>query len=271
MNKNETLSLWISVAAAIFAAFLIFSYSQKEKKRISQVFGAQVSVVTAVKFIPEMQTVQEDMVELVEIPEKFVQPGFARQIEDVVGLVALAPIAKGEQVLKNKVILPGVETGLSLQVSPGKRAVTIPINEHRAVARLLKPGDRVDMVVAADLNTGASQKRYIKTLLQDIVILATGLNVVSELPRIHEEVGGQDFVIPMRSKSDFSTITIEASPEDTQKIVYLLSTDPESIFFTLRHPSDNSFVSLRQTELADVLGGGLVLRAPAQNRPRLSR
>ena len=271
MNKNETLTLWISVAAALFAAFLIFSYTQEKTKEISEVFGVQTSVVVASDFISEMQTVQENMVELVQVPKKFAQPGHAKNIEDVVGLVALAPIDEGEQILTNKVIVPGPETGLSLQVSPGKRAVSIPVNEQRAVARLIKPGDRVDMLVALDLDAGSSQKRYIKTLLQDVVILATGLRVVNELPRLHEELGGDDYIKNLRMENDFSTITIEASPEDTQKIVYLLSTDPESIFFTLRHPSDNSFLPLRQTELADVLGGG-IMRSPAQNKkPNLNR
>lgn len=271
MNKNETLSLWISVAAGLFAAFLIFSYTQEKTKEISQVFGVQTSVVVAKEFISEMQTVQENMVELVQIPEKFVQPGHARQIEDVVGLVALAPIAEGEHLLNNKVILPGPETGLSLQVSPGKRAVTVPVNAFQSVAYLLKPGDRVDMLVAVDLSTGNSQKRYIKTLLQDVVILATEKRVVNELPRILEERGEDIYTHNLRKMEDFSNITIEASPEDVQKIVYLLSTDPRSIFFSLRHPSDNSFVStLRQAELADVLGSG-VRRQPAQSRPQSGR
>ncbi len=269
MNKNETLTLWISIGAAIFSAFLIFSYTQEKTEAISKVFGVQTSVVVARSFISEMQTVQEDMVELAQIPEKFVQPGYARQIEDVVGLVALAPIEKGEQVLTNKVIVPGPETGLSLQVSPGKRAVTIPVDEKRAVARLLKPGDRVDMIVALDLNTGSSQKRYIKTLLQDVVILATGLRVVNELPRLHEELGGEDYIKNLRMENDFSTVTVEASPEDSQKIIYLLSTDPGSVFFTLRHPSDNSFITLSQTEMADVLGGG-IQRGTASKKPVLN-
>ena len=262
MSKNETLTLWISVAAAIFAGFLIFSYTQEKTKEISEMYGIQTTVVSAMVFINEMETIQEDMVELVEIPERFVQPGYARQVEDVVGMVALAPIDKGEQILSNKVILPGPETGLSLQVSPGKRAVSIPINEQRAISRLLKPGDRVDMVVAVDINLGSSQKRYIKTLLQDIVILATGLRVAGELPAIAEEVGGKTWIKNMRRENNFNTITVEASPEDTQKIIYLLSTDPESIYFTLRHPSDTSSISLKQTEVADVLGGGI--RVPAQ-------
>lgn len=270
MNKNETLSLWISVAAAIFAAFLIFSYTQEKTSAILKDFGAQTSVVVAASFINEMQTVQENMVELVQIPEKFVQPGYARHIEEVVGTVALAPISRGEQMLNNKVILPGPETGLSLQVSPGKRAITIPVNEHRIVARLLKPGDRVDMIVAVDLKDGNVQKRYIKTLLQDVVILATGQRVVNELPRIYEEMGGRDYIKNLRTENKFANITIEATPAETQKIIYLLSTSPGSIFFTLRHPSDNSFISIKKTEMADILGAGIT-RKPAQKRPRLTR
>ena len=270
MNKKETVSLWISIFAGIFAAFLIFSYTQEKTKEISKIFGKQTTVVIANQVIYEMQTIQENMVELVEIPEKFVQPGYARQIEDVVGLVALAPINKGEQMLTNKVILPGPETGLSLQVTPGKRAISIPVSKTRAVSYLLKPGDRVDMLVATDLNLGTSQKRYIKTLLQDIIILATGMRVVSELPRLQEEVGGEVYIKNLRKETEFDTITIEASPSDAQKITYLLSTDPQSIFFTLRHSSDNETVILRQTELADVLGAGLN-RAPAQRRPNLTR
>ena len=264
MNKKETLSLWISIGAGLFATFLIFSYTQEKTQAISKVYGKQVSVVVAKEFINEMQTLQENQVEIIEIPETFVQPGFAREVQDIVGLVALAPINKGEQILSNKIILPGPETGLSLQVTPGKRAFSIPVNHTRAVSLLLKPGDRVDVLAKVSLNQGTTQKKYIKTLLQDIVILATGSNVVRELPRIHETIGGQLHVKNLRMESAFETLTIEASPQDTQKMIYILSSDPNDIFFTLRHPSDNQLLNLRSIELADVLGG-LSNRKPAQN------
>ena len=266
MNKRESLSLWISIGAGVFAAFLVFSYTQEKTKEISKLFGKQNSVVVAKEVIYEMQTVQENMVELAEMPEKFIQPGYARQIEDVVGLVALAPINKGEQILRNKVILPGPETGLSLQVSPGKRALSIPVNKTRAVSFLLKPGDRVDLLAAVNFSQGPRSKKYIKTLLQDVVILATGMRVVSELPRLQEELGGEVYIKNLRKETDFDTLTIEASPEEAQKIVYLLSTDPQSLFFTLRHPSDMEFRNVRQVEVADILGSSNV-RKPANTNP----
>ena len=265
MNKNETLTLWISVAAAIFAVALLYSYTQEKTEEITKKYGVQTSVVVALDFIDEMQTVQENMVELQQVPKEFVQPGSARRIEEVVGLVALAPIGKDEQILKNKVIKPGPEIGLSLQVSPGKRAVTVPIDETRAVARLLKPGDRVDLVAALDLNTGVTQKRYIKTLLQDVVILATGLQIVNELPRLHEEIGGEDYIKNLRTENIFSSVTIELDPWQAQKLIFILSTNPGSLFLTLRHPSDNSRPRLKQVEMSDVLGLGSAAppRAPA--------
>ena len=265
MNKNETLTLWLSVGAALFAVILIYSYTQERTAEISKTFGVQTTVVTARETINEMQTVQEDMVELKQVPESFIQPGYAGQVEDVVGLVALAPIRKGEQILKNKVIKPGVETGLSLQVSPGKRALTLPVDEVRGVARLLKPGDRVDILAALDVGKGgAAQEKYIKTILQDVVILAAGLQIVHELPRLHEEVSGQDYIVNTRRKNDFSSVTVEVTPREAQNLVYILSSNPNSLFFTLRHPSDNSLNTLSHVNLKNVLGTQTIVpRKPA--------
>ena len=257
MNKNETLTLWISVGSALFAVMLIYSYTQKKSAELTKNFGALTTVVVATENVSDMQTVQENMLELKEVPESFTQPGYARQMEEIIGLVALAPILKGEQVLKNKVIKPGPETGLSLQVSPGKRAVTLPTDEIRGVAHLLKPGDRVDIIVALDVgSSGISQKKYIKTLLQDVVILATGVSIVNELPRIHEEIEGDDYVYTknLRTENKFSSVTVEVSPSHAQSLVYILSTNPSSLFMALRHPSDNTPVRLRHTEISHLLG-----------------
>lgn len=253
MGKNETLTLWISVGAALFAVILIYSYTQKKSAEVARTFGVQTSVVVAITDINEMETVQENMVELQQIPESFVQPGFAKQIEDVVGLVALSPIGKGEQVLQNKVIKPGPETGLSLQIAPGNRAITLPVDEIRGVGRLLKPGDRIDILTALDVGGGLSKEKYIKTLLQNVVILASGLEIVNELPRIYEDVG-KGYIRNLRTENKFSNITVEVSPRDAQSLAYILATNPGSLFFTLRHPSDNESIPVMPTGLAGLLG-----------------
>ncbi len=240
MNKNETLTLWLSIGAAIFAVMLIYSYTQEKSAQISRRFGAQTSVLIAVRDIGEMETINDSLVQLKEFPSHFVQPHYLSSKEEAIGLVALAPIAKGEQVLKTKITKPGPMTGLSLQVSPKFRALTIPIDDMRGVAKLLKPGDRVDVIAALDVKDGSQQKREVKTIMQDVVILATGIKVVNELPRVFEEIGGNNFIRNLRSAVNFNSITIEAKPKDIQDLVYVLSTSPGSLFLSLRHPSDHS-------------------------------
>ena len=72
--------------------------------------------------------------------------------------MTLSPINRGEQVLQNKVIKPGPETGLSLQIAPGKRALSLPVDEVRGISRLLKPGDRIDIITALDIGRGDVKK-----------------------------------------------------------------------------------------------------------------
>lgn len=266
MNKNETLTLWLSIGAAVFAVMLLYSYTQEKSAQVSKKFGAMTSIVTAVRDIGEMETVNDSMVQLKEYPSSFVQPEALLTMEEAIGLVALAPISEGEQVLRTKITHPGPTTGLSLQVSPTKRALTIPIDEMRGVAKLLKPGDRVDIVASLDVREGAVQKKEIKTIMQDVVILATGIKVVNELPRVFEEISGKDFIRNIRAATDFNSITIEADPKDVQDLVYVLSTAPGALFLSLRHPSDHSInPHLPVSSLNSLLGKG-VARRPSSKK-----
>ena len=263
MNKNETLTLWLSIGTAVFAVFLLYSYTQEKSAQISKKFGAMTSVVTAVRNIGEMETINDSMIQLEEYPSSFVQPEAILTMEEAIGLVALAPISGSEQLMKTKITRPGPTTGISLQVSPTKRALTIPIDEMRGVAKLLKPGDRIDIVAALDVKDGINQKRQIKTIMQDVVILATGIKVVSELPRVFEEISGESFIRNIRSATDFNTITIEADPKAIQSLVYVLSTSPGALFLSLRHPSDHHINShLPISSLESLVGKGKA-RKPA--------
>lgn len=254
MNKNETLTLWLSIGLALFAVMLLYSYTQEKNTALTKKFGAKTSVVMASRNVNEMETLDETMLQLVDFPADFVQPGTITKIEEAVGLVALAPINEGEQIIKNKIIRPGPVTGLSLQVTPESRALTIPIDEMRGVAKLIKPGDRVDILAAIETR-GSVSKKYVKTVMQDVIILATGSNIINELPRLHEEDGEKNFIRNIRSNTDFSSITIEAKPKDIQALVYILSTNPGSLFLSLRHPSDHlRRVIARTTSLENLLG-----------------
>src|SRR4051794_8874807 len=224
MNQNESRTFWISVAAALFAVFLLYSYTQEKSAQLTKKFGAKQRVVIAAQDINEMETIDETMLQVVERPTDFIEPAAVTDPEMAVGQVSLAPIRKDEQILQNKIIKPGPQTGLSLQIAPSKRAMTIPIDETHGVARLVTPGDRIDLVAALDIGKGLTQHREIKTIMQDVVVLATGQRIVNELPVLYEKQGNQDFVRNLRTDPNFSSITIEASPEEAQDLIFILST-----------------------------------------------
>ncbi|MCB9025640.1 MAG: Flp pilus assembly protein CpaB [Bdellovibrionaceae bacterium] len=253
MNHNETRTLWISVIAALSAVFLIYSYTQEKSDALNKKFGAKEKVVVATRDINEMETINETMLDIVERPVDFIQPTAINDPELAVGMVALAPIKAEEQILGNKIMEPGPITGLSLQVSPGKRAVTIPIDEMRGIAKLIKPGDRVDVLAALDVGKGPSQRREVMTLMEDVVILATGVKVINELPRLFEKQGKDEFIKNMRADTTFTNVTVEANPKEAQDLIYILSTSPGSLFMTLRHPSDNRKNKLANTTIESVL------------------
>ncbi|HAG91540.1 MAG TPA: Flp pilus assembly protein CpaB [Bdellovibrionales bacterium] len=254
MNQNEARTFWISIAAALFAVFLLYSYTQEKSAELTKKFGAKQRVVIAVKDINEMETIDESMVQIVEKPVDFVEPKATADMETVVGQVALAPIKKDEQILLSKIIKPGPVTGLSLQVAPSKRAVAIPIDETRAVAKLLNPGDRIDIITALDVGKGANLKREVKTLMQDVVILSTGLRVANELPLLYEKIGREDQIRNLRGDTSFNTITVEASPKEAQDLIYILSTSPGSLFISLRHPSDRQKKPIPETTIESLIG-----------------
>jgi pilus assembly protein CpaB len=268
MNTNESRTLWVSIGAALFAVFLLYSWSQDQKDAVNRTLGSTKRVVIATQDIAEMETIDGSKVEQTERPVNFVEPEAAEEPDSIVGQVAAAPIRKGEQILKTKLLLPGAETGLSLEVSPGKRAMAIPIDDMRGVSRLLRPGDRIDLIAAVDSGTGANQHREIKTLLQNVPVLATGLNIINNLPRRFEldADGKRKMQINLSATTNFTNITVEVKPEEVQQLIFILSTSPGSLFVTLRHPNDQVVQQQRSIGVDDVLGRPTV-RTPSSVAP----
>lgn len=270
MQSNETKTLWISVGAALFAVFLLYSWSQEQKTAMHKKFGSKVQVVVAAKDIDEMQILDESFLEVADVPTDFKQPTALNTPELAIGQLALAPIKKGEQILNTKIIQPGKDTGLSMQVTPGKRAISINVDDMRAVSKLIKPGDRIDLIVALESGQGLEKKREIKTLMQDVPILATGTNIVDTVPVQIEEDGkeGQYIVTNLRRMNTFSTITVEVSPTEAQHLTYINSTNPGSIYISLRNPNDRYINPLKTADADDVLGKIKAPRVPAQEPPK---
>ncbi len=274
MGSNDTRNLWLSIGAGIFATFLLYSYSQEKKAEYDKRFGSTKRVVVAKEDIPEMATIYDTMVETRDMPADFIQPDAVNVPDEIIGNVAAIPIRKGQMIVKNNLLTPGPDTGISLQVAPSKRAITIPVDEVRAVAKLIRPGDRVDIYAAVDSGKGVNQKREVFTMMSDAVVLATGMSIVNNIPRMFEldSTGKNLTQIALTGDTKYTTITIEATPKEAQDLFYILSTAPGNIFFALRNPSDRAVPPRMPSSTSDSLMGKPLVSLesappPQQQRP----
>lgn len=264
MQQSETRTLWISIGSAVFAVVLLYGWAQDKRANYARTFGQTKTVVVAREDIREMEIVDESKMEVVEKPAEFVQPGAIQNPIEVVGQIALAPIKKGEQILNTKLVFPDKSTGLSMQVAPGKRAITLDINESQGVAKLIKPGDRVDIIAAVDDGNGINKVRKARTIMQDSPVLAVGQNIVDNIPVEVVMGNNSDYEVRnLRVSNDYKTITIEASPSEAQILIYLQSTRTP-IHFSLRNPNDRIKNSMPVTDMNEVLNR--TARLPAQKK-----
>ena len=83
-------------------------------------------------------------------------------------------VARGEPLLENKLAPVGTRGGLSSVIDPGKRAITVRVNEVVGVAGFALPGNYVDILV----NTQDEQQKPVsKIVLEKILVLAVAPGV----------------------------------------------------------------------------------------------
>lgn len=279
-NKALTLSILMAILAVFFVQSYVQSVEEEQKKK----FGSEVTVVVAKRDIKEMATIDETMLTTVQIPERFKDPNAVAyskpEVDEKSGrkiglglrewasYIATVPIKKGEQLTYTKMTEPGIKTGLSPQISPGKRAMAINVSEVSSVSKLIKPGDRVDIIGVLDLGGGKANK-IAKTLLQDVVILATGRSVTNNPARTIEtdSMTGKDKVKSLAEDYSFTSVTIEVDPVQAQMLALVMQNGESSLMLSLRNNEDTERSAMGAMTYSDVLGADLSKpRAPASKQ-----
>lgn len=243
----------LSLIIALIAVFMVQSYIQGKEDDFKSNFGDMKQVVVAKVDIQELEMIDDTKIQLVAVPANFAMPGSFSDTGKLYNTLAATPIKKGEQITKPRLVHPGSRTGLSRQVSDGKRAVSIQISEPESVAKLLKPGDRVDILSVFNYASGRKDMTKVKTVLQDVYVLATGKRVTREIPLAGIKVDNEIKKLNLNTFTDYSTVTLELTPDEAQKLIYLKRVG-QGVYFTLRNNTDKTRERIGGTKLFDVLG-----------------
>ena len=262
-NKALTLSLVMAVMAIFFVQSYVSSIEEEGKKK----FGTSVMVIVARRDVKEMETMNETMLEFKLLPKTFLEPAAisidkvendkesSKALKGLAGTIAVVPIKKGEQITYNKLTEPSMRTGLAPQIAPGRRAISIPVNETSGVSKLVKPGDRVDLISVIDMGGGKDAK-IAKTVLQDVVVLSIGRYVTNNVARSVEmdATGGKEKIRSLAEDFSFATVTLEVEPAQVQTLALLLASGDNAITLALRNNDDVERSNIPSTTFSDVLG-----------------
>ncbi len=269
---NQSRAFLTSMIFAGVAMLLVFFYVNDKESAIKSEFGTDVTVVVAARDINEFEQIQANMLSTVIVPKKFSQPGSVSDPSVFLtsGSVAAAPIRRGEQILLTKVLLKGAETGLSTQVGISKRALSIPVSDVTGVTKLIKPGDRVDVIANIGYQAQGGQISEVKTIMQDIQVLAVGEVIQNQIPSVFEEdpLTSTKRAVNLRGSRAFSTVTLEVAPLEAQALIYTIEGSGATLYLTLRNPVDRVLASIPTTTVDEVLGSDS--KKSRGNRPSLA-
>ena len=185
-----------------------------ERKQLRSQFPPPVDVLVAQRDLPIHTMVTEKDLGLMKIPPNFRQPYSTANPADLIGLMTGAPIAKGEQVLTNKLRRPtevqadSTTMTLSGLTPEGKRAVTIGTDALAGVGGFVRPGDKVDVLWTVKLPQAQGGETLTLMLIQNASILAVG----------DQMVGSRQG--DTRENNQNYTVTLALSPEETSLLLY---------------------------------------------------
>lgn len=185
----------------------VIAAPQSEQSDLSEVLVAEINI-PAGRFI-KPQSVRWQAWPGDDIPENYLLKGSVEK-ESVVGSVVRRGLVAGQPITDATVVKPGDRGFLAAVLSPGQRAVSVPINATSGNAGLIFPGDRVDLILTQTLEEpdGDAARRVSETVLSNIRVIAMGVETSDQAKdgKNHEKA---------------RTATIEVTPRQAESVALI--------------------------------------------------
>lgn len=251
MNRTQTfLALLFSLLAGVVAV----GYATRSLEAANAT--PTRPVLTATQDIPPGVKLTPALVTAVEWPVVTPLNGAVESPDVVYGRVTAAPLVTGEPILQHRLAPEGSRSGLSGQISHGKRAFTIKVNEVVGVAGFAMPGTYVDVLVT--LNNLPEPQR------------AEGTRSRIVLERLLVLAAAQEHTVTDEHRPKIvGAVTLEVRPDEAERLDLARSVGTLSL--ALRNPADLEAAPTEGARLNDVLAGAtkenLVLTTPVTPAP----
>ena len=148
------------------------------------------------------------------VDKSYILLGSQKTPESYAGWVARNPISSGEPITESKIIAPGSRGFLAAVLSPGTRAISVPVTLTSGISGFIFPGDRVDLMMTYNVpskektegqvsKAQAYEHKAVETVLRDIRVI--GIDQALE--------GKPGLAVPAH------TATLEVTEKQTEVII----------------------------------------------------
>ena len=233
-------ALIVAVGTALVARSM-FAGAATPQAEAAVVEANGPKVLVAQRALPTGTIITPDAIGYQLWPEELVQDAYfldgEADVSKLIGTVVRHSVTAGEPVTQGSLVSPGDRGFLAAALTPGMRAITVPVDAKAGVAGFVFPGDRVDMVLTQTVsgNEGKPLKAS-ETILRNLRILATDQSTTQQTVNGHTKVKA------------FRTVTMEVTPTIAEKIAVAQTLGNLSL--VLRPLADN------QSELERAIASG---------------
>ena len=163
---------------------------------------------------------EEDLTE-VEVDPEAIGKGHVLAPEEAVGhplrgYVVREALEEGAPVTRSAVVGPKQRGFLAAVLEPGSRAVTIQVGPATSHAGLVDPGDRVDVILSAELELDERERSvFATTIVEDARVVAIDRRFGSGADPLTG--GAEAEAVPERT--EVTTATLEVTPAQGERLV----------------------------------------------------
>ena len=199
------------------------------------------SIVAASRDMPAGTRVGKSDVRMVTVLEREVPRLALTDGKVAENRVLLFPVTTNEPLTSTKISTANGAEGLASTIDPGKRAISVQINDQSGVAGLIQPRSKVDVLFT---RPGNMTEALTSTILEDITVLSIGRTTEVQTT-VDPKTGATTSVAPGGTTTQNRAATLLLSPDESRKLE--LAKNQGKISLALRNPLDRSHSEQLQT------------------------
>ena len=251
--NSRRITVIVAVTVALIAGLLTIRYlnGAQHATEVATTVPTR-SVIVASRAIHPHERIVAEMLARVTKPIDQVEVGTYSEVRQALNNIALIEIPEGAPLTEAKVGVPA-SIGITGKLTPGLRAVSIPVDFIKSVSSLVAPGDRVDVLAS---NT-RGRARPTRAIIRGALVLA--VNAILEPNVAPSGASAATTSAPV-------SVTLAVTPDQANLLTY--ADDNTLLRLALRSPKEpiRAF-PVQEIDIGDESGVPAPRSAPHSGEP----